>query len=41
MDPPEREVGPPDRICMSYTHDRDFMKWNKLLGDKEGVSPPE
>lgn len=35
----EAEAGYPDRICFSYTHDRDFNTWRKQLGDSEGVSP--
>jgi len=35
----EKEVGDPDRICLSYTHDRDFMRWSKILGNDEGVMP--
>lgn len=35
---PEREL--PDRICLSYTHDRDFEGLRERLGDNTGVSPP-
>jgi len=36
----QKEKGDPDRICLSYTHDRDFMRWSRQLGNAEGVSPP-
>ena len=35
----EPETGIPDRVCLSYTHDRDFAHLRKQLGDGSGVSP--
>ena len=37
----ERQVGTPDRICLSYTHDDDFFSLRRRLGDAVGVSPPD
>ena len=34
------EEGSADRICLSYTHDRDFYTLRRELGDAQGVSPP-
>ena len=36
----QAETGTPDRICLSYTHDRDFFSLRRKLGDHEGVVPP-
>ena len=36
---PER--GEPDRVCLSYTHDRDFERLRRKLGDATGNAPPE
>jgi len=33
------ESGTPDRVCLSYTHDRDFHKLRQTLGDATGVMP--
>lgn len=36
----EAETDVPDRICLSYTHDRDFFSLRRKLGDAVGVVPP-
>lgn len=36
----ESESESPDRICLSYTHDRDFFSLRRKLGDAVGVVPP-
>ena len=33
--------GEPDRVCLSYTHDRDFERLRRKLGDATGNAPPE
>jgi hypothetical protein len=37
----EEAPGGPDRVCLSYTHDRDFERLRHRLGDAAGVAPPE
>ena len=40
---PQAQVQPegstPDRVCLSYTHDRDFFKLRRMLGDATGNTP--
>ena len=34
-------AGEPDRVCLSYTHDRDFERLRRKLGDATGNAPPD
>ena len=36
----QAETDSPDRVCLSYTYDKDFYSRRRELGDQQGVRPP-